>query len=96
MAAKTTKCHKGKVQKKGEKKLTNVSFAFAHTYTPVKTNSFGFFPIRTWKILKNVQKLKNKRTICCPMLPVVVSFFPLFFWEPFPNVIFDIPKVSAF
>jgi hypothetical protein len=21
------------------------------------------------------------------MLPVVVSFFPLFFWEPFPNVI---------
>ena len=29
------------------------------------------------------------------MLPVVVSFFPLFFWEPFPNVIFDIPEVSA-
>ena len=22
-------------------------------------------------------------------------FFPLFFWEPFPNVIFDFPEVSA-
>ena len=30
------------------------------------------------------------------MLPVVVSFFPLFFWEPFPNVIFDIPEVSKY
>ena len=40
---------KGKVQK-------NVSFAFTHTYTPVKTNIFPFFPKRTWKILKNVQK----------------------------------------
>ena len=61
-----------------------VSFAFTHTYAPVKTNIFPFFPKRTWKILKNVQKQKNNKTICCPMLPVVVSFFPLFFWEPFP------------
>ena len=30
------------------------------------------------------------------MLPVVVSFPPLFFWEPFPNVIFDIAEVSRF
>ena len=41
------------------KKLTSVSFAFTHTYTPVKTNFFPFFPKRTWKFLKNVQKRKN-------------------------------------
>jgi len=36
---------KGKVQKKKLKKnLTSVSFAFTHTYTAVKTNSFRFFP----------------------------------------------------
>ena len=49
--------NKGKVQKKKLKKnLTSVSFAFTHTYTPVKTNIFPFFPKHTWKILKNVQK----------------------------------------
>ena len=47
---------KGKVQKKLKKNLTSVSFAFTHTYTAVKTNSFRFFPKRTWKILKKVQK----------------------------------------
>ena len=36
--------YKGKVQKKRGEKLTNVSFAFTHTYTPVKTNIFPFFP----------------------------------------------------
>ena len=46
-------------KKKRRKKLTTVRFAFTHTYTPVKTNSFPFFPKRTWKILKNVQKCKN-------------------------------------
>ena len=46
-------------KKKIEKKLTNVSFAFTHTYTPVKLTFFVFFPKRTWKILKNVQKRKN-------------------------------------
>ena len=36
---------RGKVQKKKLKKtLTSVSFAFTHTYTAVKTNSFRFFP----------------------------------------------------
>ena len=36
---------KGKVPKKKLKKnLTSVSFAFTHTYTAVKTNSFRFFP----------------------------------------------------
>ena len=45
-------------KKKRGKNLTSVSFAFSHTYTPVKTNIFPFFPKRTWKILKNVQKRK--------------------------------------
>ena len=68
-----------------------------HIHTRLqKLTFFVFFPNGKWKILTNVQKRKNKKTICCPMLPVVVSFFPLFFWEPFPNVIFDIPEVSAF
>ena len=31
-------------KKKIEKNLTSVSFAFTHTYTAVKTNSFRFFP----------------------------------------------------
>ena len=35
---------KGKVQKKRKKNLTSVSFAFTHAYTPVKTNTFPFFP----------------------------------------------------
>ena len=53
-------CLWGKGAKKNkEKKPTSVSFAFTHTYTPVKTNIFPFFPKRTWKILKNVQKRKN-------------------------------------
>ena len=31
-------------KKKLKKNLTSVSFAFTHTYTAVKTNSFRFFP----------------------------------------------------
>ena len=31
-------------EKKLKKNLTSVSFAFTHTYTAVKTNSFRFFP----------------------------------------------------
>ena len=54
---------KGKVQKKNkEKKLTSVSFAITHTYPPVKTNIFRFFPNRTWKILKNVQNGQHGHT----------------------------------
>ena len=90
------KASKGKVQnKKIEKKLTNVSFAFTHTYTPVKTNIFRFFPQSYMENFEKCAKTQKQKTICCPMLPVVVSFFPLFFWEPFPNVIFDFPEVSA-
>ena len=33
-------------KKKLKKNLTSVSFAFTHTYTDVKTNSFRFFPKR--------------------------------------------------
>ena len=45
---------KGKVQKKNsKKKLTNVSFAFTHTYTLVKTNIFGIF---SQACLENVEK----------------------------------------
>ena len=46
-------------KKKRKKKLTSVSFAFTHTYIPVKTYIFPFFPKRTWKILKNAHKRKN-------------------------------------
>ena len=52
---------KGKVQKKG-KKLTNVSFAFTHTYTPVKTNIFPFFPqayMENFEKCAKTQKQKN-------------------------------------
>ena len=51
---------KRKVQnKKEEKNLTSVSFAFTHTYTTVKTNSFRFFSPsvhgKFWKMCKNGQ-----------------------------------------
>ena len=32
------------VRERFKKKLTNLSFAFTHTYTLGKTNIFGFFP----------------------------------------------------
>ena len=69
---------KGAKKKQG-KKLTSVSFAFTHTYTPVKTNIFPFFPqayMENFKKCAKAQKLKLK--IYCPMLPVVVSFPPSF------------------
>ena len=61
-----------------------------------KNNTFTFFPQAYMENFEKCAKTQKQETICCPMLPVVVSFFPLFFWEPFPNVIFDIPEVSAF
>ena len=48
--------------KKKEKKLTNVSFAFTHTYTPVKTNMFPFFPqayMENFEKCAKTQKQKN-------------------------------------
>ena len=65
--------------KKTRKKVTSVSFAFTHTYTPVKTNTFPFFPqayMENFEKCAKTQKLKQK--IFCPMLPVVVSFPPSF------------------
>ena len=43
-------------KKKLKKNLTSVSFAFTHTYTAVKTNSFRFFPQAYMENFKNVQK----------------------------------------
>ena len=63
-------------KKKQGKKLTSVSFAFTHTYTPVKTNMFPFFPQAYMENFENVQNAKNKQKIFYPMLPVVVSFPP--------------------
>ena len=62
-----------------KKKLTNVSFAFTHTYTAVKTNSFRFFPQAYMENFEKCAKTQKQKTICCPMLPVVVSFPPSFF-----------------
>ena len=48
--------------KKLKKKLTNVSFAFTHTYTPVKTNIFRFFPqayMKNFEKCAKTQKQKN-------------------------------------
>merc|ERR1712223_1732972 len=62
------------------KKITSVSVAFTHTYTSEKLSLLLFFPKRTWKILKNVQNVKEKKhfiSLHCPMLSVVV-FPPLF------------------
>ena len=63
-------------KKQGKKKLTSVSFAFTHTYTPVKTNIFPQAYMENFEKCAKTQKLKQK--IYCPMLPVVVSFPPLF------------------
>ena len=50
-------------KKKGKKKLTSVSFALTHTYTPVKTNIFPFFPQAYMKFFEKcakTPKLKQK------------------------------------
>ena len=82
-------------KKTRKKKLTSVSFALTHTYTPVKTNIFPFFPqayMENFEKCAKTQKLKQK--IYFPMLPVVVSFLPYFF-EPFPNVIFNVQNLYS-
>ena len=52
---------KGKVQKNKEKKLTSVSFALTHTYTPVKTNIFPFFPQAYMENLAIVWEKRKKK-----------------------------------
>ena len=49
-------------KKKLKKNLTSVSFAFTHTYTAVKTNSFRFFPqayMENFEKCAKTQKQKN-------------------------------------
>ena len=60
----------------------------------VQTNIFPFFPQAYMENFEKCAKTQKQKTICCPMLPVVVSFPPLFF-EPFPNVIFNIPQMPV-
>ena len=56
--------HEGKVQKKKMKKnLTSVSFAFTHTYTAVKTNSFRFFPQAYMENFEKCAKTGNMGTL---------------------------------
>ena len=53
-------------KKQGKKKLTNVSSAVTHTYTPVKTNIFPFFPqayMENFEKCAKTQKLKQKKYI---------------------------------
>ena len=56
---------KGKVQKKKieKKNLTSVSFAFTHTYTAVKTNSFRFFPQAYMDNFEKYAKTGNMGTL---------------------------------
>ena len=45
-----------------EKKITNVGFAFTHTYTPVKTNIFSSFP---QSYMENFEEKKNNKCYFC-------------------------------
>ena len=72
--------YEGKVQKKQGKKLTSVSFAFTHTYTPVKTNIFRFFPqayIENFEKCAKTQKQKKQYIVPCFLWLLV---FPSLFW----------------
>ena len=88
--------YKGKVQNKKKVKKTNKCSFCLYTYIHSrKTNTFIFFPKRTWKILKNVQNAKEKKhfiSLHCPMLSVVV--FPPLFLNLSLYVILDIPEDS--
>ena len=50
-------------KKNKEKKLTSVSFAFTHTYTPVKTNIFPFFPQAYMENFEKCAKTGNMGTL---------------------------------
>ena len=67
-------------KKKLKKKLTNVSFAFTHTYTPVKTNIFRFFPqsyMENFEKCAKTQKQKKQYVVPCYLWLLVFS--PSFF-----------------
>ena len=55
----------GKGAKKKGKKLTNVSFAFTHTYTPVKTKHFPFFPQAYMEHFEKCAKTKKQYVVPC-------------------------------
>ena len=50
-------------KKKKEKNLTSVSFAFTHTYTPVKTNIFPLFPQAYMENFEKCAKTGNMGTL---------------------------------
>ena len=43
------------------KKITNVGFAFTHTYTPVKTNIFSSFPQSYMENFEEEKKYPNTK-----------------------------------
>ena len=53
---------RGRCKKKEDKKLTNVSFAFSHTYTLVKLTFFPFSPSVHGKFGKMCKNAKTKRS----------------------------------
>ena len=61
------------------KRLTNVSFAFTHTYTLVKTNSFGVFSPAYMNFFGKYAKTALKTWSIVPCLPVV-AFFRFFLY----------------
>jgi hypothetical protein len=77
-----------------KKKLTNVSFAFTHTYTPVKTNIFRFFPqlyMENFEKCAKMQKQKKQYVVPCylwllvfPQMPVNTGT-PLFIRATWPH-----------
>ena len=54
---------KGAKKKSWKKNLTSVSFAFTHTYTAVKTNSFRFFPQAYMKKFEKCAKTGDMGTL---------------------------------
>ena len=54
-------------KKDSKKKLTNVSFAFTHTYTLVKTNIFGIFSQACLENFEKCVKTPKKNLVHCPM-----------------------------
>ena len=50
-------------KKKGKKNLTSVSVAFTHTYTPVITKNFPFFPQAYMENFEKCAKTGNMGTL---------------------------------
>ena len=63
----------GEGAKKRRKKLTNVSFAFTHTYTPVKTKNVPFFPQAYMENFEKCAKTKKQYVVPCYLWLLVFS-----------------------